>query len=130
MALAIGVAVGGVLPPSGARLTGGITWCQALTDRPIPGETRYVQGLVQLLKGDVSWQPDPSNPGVLQDVLPTEVVAQETVGTDDRYSFEFSPGHYVLYAPQSAGVSNAFRYVEVTLKRGDNVIVDIPNNCI
>ena len=129
---AIGLLLSGALPPSGARVVGGIIQCAAFSHAHVPGEPRYNSGYVELLKGDVVRSPDPADPMVIRDVLPTEVVATRSVGLDEKYSFDIPPGHYVLYAPvaPAGSPSNAFRYVPLVLKQGDNVRVDIPNTCI
>ena len=100
--------------------------------RYVPGESLYSSGYVELLKGEVVWGPDPTDSNVMRDILPEEVVAHQYVFDGDRYTFEIPPGHYVIYAPVAPAGSpaNAFRYVAVALKQGDNVKVDIPNTCI
>jgi hypothetical protein len=126
--VAVGVAITSVVPSSVGRVSGGITRCEALTTRPLPGETRYVAGTVQVLRGDAAWVPDASDSAVLHDVLPTEVVAQETVGFGERYSFDLPPGHYVLNRLVNAG--SALQYTSFVLNPGEERTVNIPNTCI
>ena len=105
-----------VIPDGKAAVTGGIIPCSGL---PNPNLPQYSAGTVTVLKGQVTWKS--MGQGNLQDVLPTDVVAQERVGTNETYRFVLDPGRYVI----QAGV-----YTSVTLQPGDDVHVDVPNLCI
>jgi hypothetical protein len=128
--IAVAVTLSSMVPADMARVTGGINRCEALIARYPPGETRYVAGTVQVLKGDVVWVPDPYDRGALHDMLPTQVVAEQIVGFGDRYNFDLRPGHYVLNLVVAPAGNAAHQYVEVTLNPGDDRVIDIPNTCI
>jgi len=105
-----------VIPEGKAVVTGGIIPCSGL---PNPNLPQYSAGTVTVLKGQVTWKS--TGQGNLQEVLPTDVVAQQRVGTNETYRFVLDPGRYVV----QAGV-----YASVTLQPGDDIYVDVPNLCI
>jgi hypothetical protein len=105
-----------VIPDGKAVVTGGIIPCSGLSNPNLP---QYSAGTVTVLKGQVTW--NGTGQGNLQEVLPTEVVAQQRVGTNETYRFVLEPGRYVI----QSGV-----YASVTLQPSDDVHVDVPNLCI
>jgi len=112
-----------VAPPLRGVVSGGIRPCDALGNPKLP---HYAAGTVTVLKGEVTWR---SSPGTAEyvEVLPTTVVAQESVPSNGMYRFDLEPGRYVLEAapPGAYGPSAA-----VTVSAGDDLLVDIPNECI
>lgn len=126
--VAVAIAVESAVPAYGARVTGAILRCEGI--RLAPGESPYVEGTVQVLGGNITWQPDANRSDVLRDVLPSHAIAEQAVGFGDRYTFELPPGHYVLNVLHAPAGAYASQYVAVTLQPGDNRIVNIPNTCI
>lgn len=106
-------------------VTGGIIPCAAI---PNPNDPHYAAGTVTVLKGRVAWK-STAQGDYLQDVLPTSVVAQESIATNATYRFALEPGQYVLQArfPPRADYGP---YIEITVQPGDDLWVDIPNRCI
>jgi uncharacterized membrane protein len=106
-----------VVPDTKGVISGGIIPCSGLD---LPNGPHYSAGAVTVLKGRVTWRTTPQ--GNVQDVLPTGVVAQQSVATNENYRFVLNPGSYVL----QAGIS----YTSVTLQPGVDVNLDVPNMCI
>ena len=114
------------IPPGDARISGGVWPCQGLQ---MPGEPHYTAAKVTVLAGRVSWHQQPGNIEVVR-VLPTQVVATQTVRDRGLFTFLLKPGHYVLdaqYLPLVEGAADAF--TEVDLHRSDDLRVDIPDPC-
>jgi hypothetical protein len=112
-------------PPGQAILIGGITPCQGL---PIPNGPRYSAGVVDVLKGQVTWRT--TAPGTQQAVFPESVVAEQRVATNGSYRFVLSPGSYVLRAHYNATPANSTPWMQVILVSGTTVRADIPNSCL
>lgn len=112
-------------PPHGqAVLTGGIIPCAGI---PVRNGPRYSAGLVDVLKGQVTWRT--TAPGNQQAVFPESVVTEQRVSTNGSYRFVLGPGRYVLQAHFPAPV-NVTPFTEVVLATGTVVTVDIPNMCL
>lgn len=105
-------------------VTGGIIPCEGIV---IPNGPHYAAGTVTVLKGRVTWKTTAE--GNYIGVFPTSVVDQESVATNATYRFALEPGQYVLEA-QFRSPSNAAPYIDITVQPGDDVWVDIPNQCI
>jgi hypothetical protein len=103
-------------------VVGRIERCQAIVD---PAAGQYVAGTVRVLRGVVRWQPIP---GGSQAILPSDVVATQSVGSGDSYTFDLSPGMYVLQAPEEG--FRMGRWTEVVVKAGATTKADIPKDCI
>ena len=110
--------------PSTGTLTGGIDPCEGI---PIPGGPKYAAGTVVVLRGTVTWRT--TGPGTSALVLPTQVVASESVKVDQTYSFRLPPGSYVLVA-HFPPPSNVTPFVSVTVTAGTSQSANIPNMCI
>ncbi|MGO8687139.1 MAG: hypothetical protein ACLQT7_08155 [Candidatus Dormibacteria bacterium] len=110
--------------PTTGVVSGGIQPCSALA---IAHEPRYAPGTVTVLRGEVGRRS--TGPGSWSTVLPTQVVASQQVGLDATYTFALRPGAYVVVGRQ-AGLANAPRWIEVTVRAGQTVDADIPNDCI
>jgi len=123
MLVALSITAAAITPPLRGVVSGGIRPCDAFGNPDLP---HYAAGTVTVLKGQVTWQSGQGGPSNV-DVLPTTVVAQETVPTNGRYRFDLQPGSYVLEAAPSAGYGP---YATVTVNAGDDLLVDIPNECI
>jgi hypothetical protein len=106
-----------VVPDGKAVVTGGVIPCSGL---PISNGPHYAAGTVTVLKGQVRWKS--AGQGNLQDVLPTDVVAQQSVGTNGTYRFVLEPGRYVI--------QSGYAYTSVTLQPSADLYVDIPDVCI
>ncbi len=109
--------------PSTGTVSGGIDPCESVS---IPGGPRYAAGTVVVLRGSINWRS--TGPGTPALVLPTDVVASESVGVDKTYSFRLSPGNYVLVA-HFPPPSNVTPFVSVTVTSGTIQPADIPNMC-
>lgn len=107
-----------------AVVTGGIIPCAGIA---IPSGPHYAGGTVTVLKGQVTWMS--SVAGNYAGVFPTRVVDEENVAANATYQFGLAPGRYVLEA-RFPPPSNAVPYIEITVQPGDDVWVDIPNQCI
>lgn len=92
--------------PSRGVVTGGFQQCTAL---PVPGLPTYAAGSVTVLQGGT-------------------IVARQSVGSNEHYTFVLPPGDYVLDGRWAS--SNASVQVPVRLGAGDDLEVDIPNVCI
>jgi hypothetical protein len=105
-------------------VSGGIIPCQGLE---IPNGSQYAAGTVTVLKGQVTWKS--ASGGNYVAIFPTSVVGQESVAANATYRFALEPGRYVMEArfPQP---SNAAPYIDITVQPGDDIWVDIPNQCI
>lgn len=112
-----------VTPPVRGLVSGGIRPCDALGSPDLP---HYTSGTVTVLNGRVTWKTSQGTPAYV-DVLPTTVVAQESVPTSGMYRFDLAPGRYVLEAAPSGSYGP---YAAVTVDAGDDLLVDIPNQCI
>jgi hypothetical protein len=123
MLVALSITAAAITPPLRGVVSGGIRPCDALGNPDLP---HYAAGTVTVLKGQVTWQSGQGGPSYV-DVLPTTVVAQETVPTNGMYRFDLQPGSYVLEAAPSGGYGP---YTTVTVNAGDELVVDIPNTCI
>ncbi len=121
--VALSITASVVTPPVRGLVTGGIRPCDALGGAGLP---HYASGTVTVLKGVLTWR---SNPGTSEyvDVLPTTVVAHESVSSNGMYRFDLAPGRYVL---QAAPPGSYGPYAPVTVNAGDDLLVDIPNQCI
>lgn len=117
------ITAGVLTPPQRGNVAGGIMGCDALGARDGP---QFIGSTVTVLKGIVRWG---SNPGPASsiDVLPTTVVAQESVPAGGTDRFDIEPGRYVLLA---APPGDWGPYASLTLNPGDEVRVDIANPCI
>jgi hypothetical protein len=60
--------------------------------------------------------------------MPTAAVEQQSVGVNSTYRFSFDAGQYVLQA-RFPPPANVLPTISVTLRAGDNLKVDIPNEC-
>jgi hypothetical protein len=109
-------------PPTGT-VTGGIDPCEGVV---IPGGPSYAGGTVVVLQGSIEWQA--TGPGTSALVLPTHVVASQSVGVNQTYSFALPPGSYVLVAhfPPPANVAP---FVSLTVTAGTAQSANIPNMC-
>jgi len=101
-------------------VTGGITPCSGIL---VPSGPHYAAGTVTVLKGQIV----AGSAGRL--VIPTTVVARQSVTTNAMYRFVLEPGPYVLQA-QFSPPSNILPFARVTVHAGDDLHVDIPNMCI
>jgi hypothetical protein len=111
--------------PSGkAIVTGGIDPCEGIL---IPGGPRYAAGSVTVLRGRVTWKRIDRNS--FATAFPTHVVAKVSVARNATYRFVLAPGHYVLRA-RFPPPSNVYPFVQVALKSGEAVHIDIPNMCM
>jgi hypothetical protein len=108
-----GLVIGGILPCRGIAIAA--------------SAPRYAAGTVAVLRGQVGWKPVAT--GATVPVLPDAVVAQETVTENSLYRFELDPGQYVFQAHYDYP-SVVVPFIAVTVKAGDIVRIDIPNNCI
>jgi len=110
-------------PDDKAVVVGGIAPCEGI---PVHGGPRYAAGTVTVLKGRVTWKRIDGQSR--RPVFPTHVVADARVATNGMYRFILAPGHYVLRARYQQP-ANVHPYVQVALKPGRVVHVDIPNIC-
>ena len=114
------------VPPAGmGTVVGGIIPCQGIID---PHGPRYAAGIVEVLRGQIAWQPT-SPPGTSVQVFPTDVVSQQTVSVNAQFRFVLPAGHYVLRA-DFPPPSNVRPFAEITLTSGAAISQDIPNMCI
>jgi hypothetical protein len=113
----------GVLARDGV-VSGGIIPCQGIV---ISNGPQYAAGTVTVLKGQVTWKSTVE--GNYVGVFPTGVVDQLSVAPNATYRFALEPGRYVLEA-RFPSPSNAAPYIDITVQPGDDVWVDIPNECI
>jgi hypothetical protein len=113
----------GVLARNGV-VSGGIIPCQGIETSNGP---QYAAGTVTVLKGQVTWKSTAE--GNHEGVFPTSVVDQQSVATNAPYRFALEPGRYVLEA-RFPPPSNAAPYIDITVQPGDDIWVDIPNQCI
>jgi hypothetical protein len=121
--VALSITASAVSPPLRGLVSGGIRPCDALGSADLP---HYASGTVTVLEGQVTWRSSPGTPEYV-DVLPTTVVAQESVPTNGMYRFDLAPGRYVLEAAPRGSYGP---YATVTVNAGDDLPVDIPNECI
>lgn len=119
--VALSITAAAVTPPLRGVVSGGIRPCDALGRPDLP---HYAAGTVTVLEGQVTWRSSQGTPSYV-DVLPTTVVAHESVPTDGMYRFDLDPGRYVLEAAP-AGAYGPY----ATVSAGDDLLVDIPNVCI
>ncbi len=106
-------------------VTGGIIPCAAI---PNPSGPHYASGTVTVLKGRVALK-STAQGDYIQDVLPTNVVTQESIATNATYRFALEPGQYVLEA-RFPPPANYDPYIEITVQPGADLWVDIPDQCI
>ncbi len=121
--VAVSITASVVTPPVRAVVSGGIRPCDALGSAGLP---HYASGTVTVLGGQVTWR---SSPGTADSVavLPTTEVAEASVPPNGTYRFDLAPGRYVL----EAGPRGSYGpFATVTLNAGDDLLVDIPNECI
>jgi len=109
-----------VLPNGKGLVTGGVVTCAGITG---PDEARFAAATVTVLEGHVDW----AKPG--QPVLPKGVVARERVPTNGTFQFVLDPGQYVLTA-EFPPPANIVPFSPVTLQPGEDLRVDISNQCI
>lgn len=121
--IALSITAAAVTPPVRGAVSGGIRPCDALGRTDLP---HYTAGTVTVLKGQVTWRSSQGTQSLVE-VLPTAVVAQESIPVNGMYRFDLEPGRYVLEAapPGADGP-----YASVTVSAGDDLLVDIPNDCI
>ena len=121
----------GCAQPNGGTVTGRIEACQALG---WPDAPEYAAGTVTVLQGSVTWRS--TGPGTSVQILPTTVIAEETVGENSTYSFVLPPGDYVLQAhfPPPAmivpGMAQIAPTISIAPHAGEALHVDIPNECM
>ena len=121
--VSLAITAGGVTPPLRAAVSGGIQACDALGGQP---EESHAAGTLRVLEGDVTWVAGTGGVALV-DVLPKTVVAAETVPLGGSFRFDLDPGRYILVA---SGEGNWSSSVGVTLGPGEDLRVDIPNDCI
>jgi hypothetical protein len=109
-----------VVPDWKGVVTGGVFPCAGIVGSE---ELRFAGGTVTVLRGEINWQ-NPAEP-----VFPTGVVAEERVSSGGTFRFVLEPGQYVL-TTEFPPPSNYFPYSTLTLQPGDNLMVDIPNQCM
>jgi hypothetical protein len=124
VAVALLVSLAGCSGPTTGVVRGGIQPCSALG---IPVQPEYAPGTVTVLEGQVGQRS--TGPGSWVFVLPANVVASEQVGRDATYAFTLRPGEYVL-AGRQLGEAAPGRWVEITVRAGETMNADIPNDCI
>jgi hypothetical protein len=105
-------------------VSGGIIPCQGIV---IPDGPEYAAGTVTVLEGRVTWS-SVSEANYIA-IFPTRVIGQETIAANSTYRFALEPGQYVLEA-RFTPPSNAAPYIDITVQPGDDIWVDIPNQCI
>jgi hypothetical protein len=111
-----------VSPNPKGVVTGGIMPCGMIA----PSGVLYVAGTVTVLKGQETLRS--TGPSTYVTVFPTTVVTQQSVVTNGTYRFVLDPGQYVLRARYSPP-GDVAPFVNVTLRAGTNLKVDIPNMC-
>jgi hypothetical protein len=109
-----------VVPDWNGVVTGGVFPCAGIVG---PEELHFAGGTVTVLRGEINWQ-NPAEPA-----FPTGVVAQERVPAGGTFQFVLEPGQYVL-TTEFPPPSNYIPYSTLTLQPGDNLRVDIPNQCM
>lgn len=109
-----------VLPNRKGLVTGGVVPCAGIIG---PNEPRFAGATVTVLGGNIDW----AKPG--QPEFPAGVVARETVPTNGTFQFALDPGHYVLTA-EFPPPANIVPFSTLTLRSGDDLRVDISNQCI
>lgn len=126
--VALALALAACTPSSEGSVVGGVLPCLALAIAP-PGP-HYVAAIITVVKGSTSWKPSGA-PGTFVVVFPATVVAKETVGTNETYSFDLPPGRYVLRASylMSANVGVS-AWADVTVTAGTTEYVDVSDRCI
>ena len=108
-------------PPPGFVI-GGIAPCSGLPPNLVPNLPRYAAGTVTVLRGQV-------HESAAQIVLPTTVVTQETVGTNEQYEFTLAPGQYVLRVLYAGAATPGPGWLSITVKSGQTLRADFPNAC-
>ena len=109
-----------VLPNRKGLVTGGVLPCAGIIG---PDEPRFAGATVTVLAGSIDW----AKPG--QPVFPTGIVARERVPDSGTFQFVLDPGQYVLTA-EFPPPANVVPFSTFTIEPGDDLRVDISNQCI